>query len=288
MFRFLYTLCDWLAGLCAVISPITILHWLLKSTNMPGTGGAVALLNPFFEPLNAIAELIIKSPPLTVAGHSISTTQAILAIFFTVGFFTFNFLSESLKTTEQRVDVGCQALEHQHRLHKLKSEEEKKHKKVIATERRLFVQIHYDFMGCPQGAALAQSNYAQYGAKLLNQMPDVMTLEFEALTQALKYALDVSSAILAYYAGLRPVDPQPSFKIAAHAVDTTFSVSVAGSETTRVTGFAGDNQIIFSEDTKALMDAQKITPDYQFQSVGLYALGDGRQHEMFRLFKRLK
>jgi hypothetical protein len=85
---------------------------------------------------------------------------------------------------------------------------------------------------------------------------------------------------------LRPMDPQPPFRMAVHCVDTDFSLAAALGETRRLTSFAGQNQILISQETKALMEAQGLTSRYSFQTVGVYALEDGRQVEMYRLISR--
>jgi hypothetical protein len=58
------------------------------------------------------------------------------------------------------------------------------------------------------------------------------------------------------------------------------------SEGKKLTSFAGANQVVFNEATKAMLEAQGAAMDYQFQSLGIYAMDDGHQEELFRLFFR--
>ena len=52
MLRFLATVFDWIATVCAILSPIAIVHWLLKATQLPQLKGVVESLDPLFAPLN--------------------------------------------------------------------------------------------------------------------------------------------------------------------------------------------------------------------------------------------
>ncbi len=282
MLRFLYTVCDLLAGLFAIVSPVAIMHWLAKVVRLVGTASFVEALNPVFDPINAILEIFIKSPPLMFQGEPIPTTQGVLAVLLTVSFFVFNFLSETLKAAEQRLDVTKQSLQQKHRLHQLKAEHQKQQKKA-STNRRIQVQVVYDFQACPAGGTHLETTYGKYKGKVLDSTPSGIALQFETLEGAFKYALDASQAILSHYATLRPMDPQPSYQVAVHAVENALPVAEGVANTRKLVGFAGNNQVIFSQDIKAILETQGLFNMYHTQSLGMYAV-EGRQQEIFRLF----
>jgi hypothetical protein len=60
-------------------------------------------------------------------------------------------------------------------------------------------------------------------------------------------------------------------------------VADAASETRRLVGFAGPNEVVFSQDVLEVLVASGSTQDYKYQSLGMYGL-DGRQREFFKLF----
>lgn len=287
MFHFSYTVCSWISSICAVLSPIAIAHWLCKAMQIPMMETFVAFLTPFFEPLSALVALVIKTPPLFFNGHAISTAQAVLAIIFTVCFFAFHSLSETLKSLEQRVDVGRQALQQKVRLQQIQAKEAKQKQKIIGAARRLYMQIQYEFMACPAAADLVQAAIARYtGHKIMSQMPDSLTAECDTLEHAFNCGLEISQVILSHYATLRPMDPHPPFQVGIHCVDSDWTLSTSISEAKRVASFAGANQLVFSDSIRSLLEAQGLQAHYQFQSIGVYALEGGRQEEMFRLHAR--
>lgn len=283
MFRFLYTMSDLMSAVCAIISPIAIFHWLLRIVNIQALASAVNVLNPVFDPLSALLELFVKLPPIHYGGHEYSTTQGLLACLMTAGFFVFNFISESLKASEQRMDVARQADIQKRRLQKLKSEENKVNKDVT-TNRRLYVVVDYDFMGCPTGSACLETTYTRNGGKVLGSNGASMSLEFETISNVFQYCMDASQGILSYYATLRPAEPQPPFKIGVHATDCSWSVPASVEETRKLSRFIGPNQVLFSQDVKSILEANGLGLSYRYQSIGMYALEGVGQQELFRLF----
>ncbi len=283
MFRFLYTMSDLLSAVCAIISPVAIFHWLLRIVNIQALASAVNTLNPVFDPLNALVELLVKTPPLSYGGHEYSTTQGLLACLMTGGFFVFNLISESLKANEQRMDVAKQAEIQRRRLQKLKSEETKV-QKDITTNRRLYVVVDYDFMACPTGSASLENSCVRNGGKVLGSNAASLSLEFDSIASVFQYCMEASQGILSYYATLRPAEPQPPFKIGMHATDRSWSAAASVEEARKLSRFIGPNQVLFSNEVKAMLEANGLGMAYRYQSIGMYALEGTGQQELFRLF----
>jgi hypothetical protein len=283
MFRFLYTLCDLLAAVSAIISPVAIFHWLGKIVNVPAVKSMLTPLNPVFDPMNTMVELFIKTPPITYEGHSYSTTQGVLACILTAAFFLFNFLSETLKATEQRLDVSRQSLQQKQRLQKIRDEHLSQQKKVL-TNYRTYVYVSYDTQACPTGAGYLEAAFSKNGGKMLEAYVNTLSLEFDSISSALKYCLDVSQAMMSYYATLRPIDPQPPFQIGLNAVSSERPTQDGIAEARKLVRYAGPNQVIFSQDIRTLMEANSLSMDYRYQSIGIYSFGGTEQQELFRLF----
>lgn len=283
MLRYFYTLCELVSAVCAIISPVAIFHWLLRIINFQGVASFVNSLNPVFDPLNALLEFFIKTPPLSYDGHQYSTTQGVLACVMTAGFFLFNFIAESLKATEQRMDVSKQAAQQNRRLQKLRAEQDKKQKNVT-TNRRIFAVVDYDFTACPTGGSHLDGAYGQYGGKVVASYSDSMALEFDAIQNAVEYCMHASQAMLGYYATLRPLDPQPPFKISLHSLDAEISTGAAVTATRKLISYVGPNQVIFSNDIWTMMEASGLEKAYRYQSIGMYAMDGGYQQELYRLF----
>lgn len=282
MLRFLYTVCDWLAGILAITSPITIFHWLFKVAGVAAAASFVSFLDPFFTPLNQSLDLFLHQPQLTYEGRQIPLTQGILACLMTIGFFAFHTAAQICRTMEEKLQVSRQAFVENRRLQKLEKEQKSRQKQIV-TNRRIFAHIHYDFAGYREGATAFEHSSDQAAAKVLERLPDAMNLEFDNLNNALQYAIATSRKILSHYAVLRPMDYQPPFRMSLHALEVQTSLSECIRKTAKLIAYAGPNQVVFSQDIKALIEAQGLGMEYQFQSIGIYALPEGQQ-EMFRLF----
>ncbi|WMU93200.1 hypothetical protein EMOOHJMP_00005 [Microcystis phage MaAM05] len=282
MLRILYTLCDALAALFAVISPVAIFHWLLLAVNNRLLNPFLVPLTQFFTPLNASVQFFIQPPVLHFSGQEISTTQGIVACVFTALFLGLSTLSEYFKTIEQRQDLEHQAELQRIRLKRLQALQETRQTKLV-TNRRYLVQVNYDFNQCPAGGQFLDQGPARQAGKPVDRDLTNLTLEFLSLSQSLHYALTASQALMNYYATLRPKDPQPPFRIGVHATDRDLSPEVALQETQRLTSFAMANTIIFSQTVRDVLEADGQSLAYKFHSMGLYAMG-GQEQELFRLF----
>lgn len=283
MFRFLSIICDGVAAICAILSPVAILHWLLKITALPATSSLVMALNSVFNPLDTMLASWIHTPPLMVNAQPVSTTQALLALGFTLGFFSLHSAAEMLKSSEQRLDVRRQTRQQQQRLTQLHRKEHREQTRLAALDWRIYAYIQYDASACPSGAALLEQAAARHQAQSLVREAGAIALEFSEMESALKASQEIARGILNHYETLRPVDSQPPFIIGLHAVEKIAPVSVALQETARITGFGGQNQVVFSEALKRLLDARQSTAAGPSRSLGLYVLNEGRQAEIFRL-----
>jgi len=123
----------------------------------------------------------------------------------------------------------------------------------------------------------------QEGAHIHSRVFNELALEFTTVEHGLRFVLGVSQSILGHYATLRPLDPQPSFKLSLHAVDKTLSISAAVSDAHKLVQFIVNNQVIISQSAKALLDSSGTQIPYRLQSLGVYAMDTG-ERELFRLF----
>lgn len=283
MLRFLYILCEVLAAVSAIISPVAIVHWLLRIINVPSVTEHITALTSFFEPVNAAVEFVIKTPPLVYNGHSYSTAQGVVGCLFTAMFFLLNFAAESLKAAEQRADIVKHSGEQRRRLQKI-CEEEQTSQQQVAENCIIYVQVDYDSQACLTGAGYLESAFSKNGGKMLHGYNDALSLAFDSVGQALKYCMDASQQLLSYYATLRPIDPQPPFRIALHALNADLPADEGVAAVRALVNYSGPNQVLFSQDIKTLLELNGLSMLYGYQSVGLYSVGGRRSIELFRLF----
>ena len=282
MLRYLFTMCDILSSLCALVSPVVIFHWLFKVLNLPPLQGIISSLDPIFLPLESILELFIKLPSLNFGGHAYSTTPGLLAVLLTCAFFFFNFLSETLKVAEQRMNVQVDAQKQRMRMQKMREEQLRK-EKSLPDAMKIFVFVDYDVQPCPFLGEKLEQFMQQEGAHVHSRVFNELALEFTTIEQGLRFVLGVSQSILGHYATLRPLDPQPPFKLSLHAVDKTLSISAGVSDSHKLVQFIVNNQVIISQSAKALLDSCGTEIPYRLQSLGVYAMDTG-ERELFRLF----
>lgn len=283
MLRYFSTLCDLISTVCALVSPVAIFHWLFKVVDVPALRGFVNSMDPVFLPLDSLLEVLIKLPAITYGGHAINTTQGFLACILTCFFFLFNFLAETLKVGEQRLNVQIDANLQRRRLQKLREEQQQK-EKTLPLDLKIFVFVDYDALACPVMGERIEALILQEGGHVHSRMFNELALEFKKVENGLRFTLGASQAIMAHYATLRPLDPQPPFRMSLHGSDNLLTTSAAVSEVQKLINFVVSNQIIISEVAKALLEASGTKEAYRLQSIGIYSMDTGAERELFRLF----
>jgi hypothetical protein len=279
LFSFVFAV---LAAISALISPLIIVYWLLKITQVPAVLPYLQSLDPYLLPLNQLAAFFVPTPALTVEGRSVPTTEAVVALAFTLAFFLFHFVAELLKVAEQRILVSQESQRQISTLNRLRLATQRQKKILNTQEWQLQLYLRYDFLACPSGAQLIQDSVRQVAAQPLLDTPQALALRFTKLDDAIQCSQQMILTLKKHYTGLRPMDPQPPLFIGLHASNQETQSRVTP-ETERVASFAGRNQIVFSQTVRALMEAQGLDKTYVFQPIGVYALGEAQQEEMFRL-----
>lgn len=282
MIRYLYTLCDMLSSICALISPVVIFHWLLKVVNFAPLMGVVSSLDPVFNPIESLLEFFIKLPSLNFSGHAYSTTPGLLAAILTGAFFLFNFLSETLKVSEQRMKVQVDAQMQRRRLQKLRDEQLRK-ERALPDEMKVFVFVDYDFLACPAMGEKIEQLITQEAGHVHSRLFNELALEFRSIENGLRFVLSVSQGILGHYATLRPLEPQPPFRLSLHGVDKSLSISGSVADARKLVSFIVSNHVIASQSAKALIESSGTTIPYQLQSMGVYSTETG-ERELFKLY----
>ena len=61
MLRYMYTITDWLGTICAILSPVIIVHWLMQAMGVEAFQGFLDFFQPFVKPLNA-GQLYLARP----------------------------------------------------------------------------------------------------------------------------------------------------------------------------------------------------------------------------------
>ncbi len=285
MFRIFYLLFGAIGSICALITPIAIAHWLLKATHVTGAAPFVKILDPFLMPLNTIVSNIAHTPPLTVNGQTIPTEPALVALGFTILFFIFSILAESLKTAEQRAIVMQESMVQAERFRQNQLANEKHRGQVVAAGQRILLNIGYNFPQCEEGAKLIRKTFEQFQPRILHSLDNRMILQFSSLDYVFRYTLEVDNILKRFYKSLRPMDPHPALFLTIHATASELNPTTTAEEVEKIAQFAAPHQIMFSQSVKDLMDAERISAQYEFQTTGLYNIS-GKQAEIFRLFKK--
>jgi hypothetical protein len=118
----------------------------------------------------------------------------------------------------------------------------------------------------------------------VQSFPTDVLLEFKDLAQCLQYCTEAPRSVLAYYATLRPMDPQPPFKIAIHAVQERHDANETVETCRQIAYYAAANRVVFSDTFRKLLEARGANNQVRFFSNGTYTFsGSNKTMELYSL-----
>lgn len=254
------------------------------------------LINPFLQLLDNIAstygqfDLIPPALPYDItmgmsgatSGETLSITQGLLGLLFTFLFFLCSFGSQMLKAAEQRMDVAKQDFMQRRRLQQLQSEH-RKHQHRAVINKNIMVSIMCDFQKNATTQNTVEQLLSRSGGISRDVTPDTMAVEFQQIETGLKFTSDVLRQVLHYYRSLRPMDVQPPIKIGVHTHIVDESPQATILQCKALSNFAGNNQVILSQDIKHMLDAVGLQQQFVLSPLGAYYLEGIGAQELYRL-----
>jgi hypothetical protein len=293
MLKVLAIFCDIISTLLVLLSPLTIFHWLMRTFNPPDLEGFIKALNGFYDPLNRMLEgavpmltlgFLKSMPTLTWMGKTLPVTEGILSGIFIFLYFVFVYLSTLVRMTDKQIENTASIIKYnQESL--MKQEEKKKEVKKVVKNVRVLVILSYSFS---QNATAAEmfNTYGRHGAHLVQAFPSDLLIEFTQPEHALDYAQQSARNVMNYYASLRPMDPQPPFKLALHVVGEQANLNQETEFCRQMVYFTGNNKITFSDAFRLVLDARGIALNYRYSSLGFYQFDQNVGSELYNLESR--
>lgn len=281
MFKFFARICNTLATLYALLSPLAVIHWLFKVYTLPlFFQGVMQFGDNLFQPGNMMLEHFYHFPILHFYGHSLSLTEAIQAILLTVLFFVFNFASQILLTLDKKLLAAKES--HNHHILERNMREKEKIEVVKVVQQHIpvvFVSfpfeqsgVHREFFKVPGNGTLVQHG------------PDFLYIQFAKLENALGYSQDAANKCLAFNQTLRPMDPCYPFRLSLHTIESGQENLAWGLEKCRnLNRFTGENQVYLTLQAKQLYDVSNLNGKFRCQSQGIYILAPDQNEEVFQL-----
>jgi Ca2+/Na+ antiporter len=265
----------------------------MRTFNPPDLEGFIKILNGFYDPLNRMLESVIPMltfgmlktmPTLTWMGKTLPVTEGILSGIFILLYFVFVYLSTLVRMTDKQIENTASIIKYNQESLMRQEEKKKEVKKVVKNVRVLMI-LSYSFS---QNATAAEmfNTYGRHGAHLVQSFPSDLLLEFTQPEQALEYAQQSARNVLNYYASLRPMDPQPPFKLALHVVGEQTDLNQETEFCRQMVYFAGNNKIIFSDAFRLVLDARGIALNYRYSSLGYYQFAQNIGSELYNLESR--
>jgi hypothetical protein len=281
MFRFFLIVFEILSLACAVLSPVAIGHWLAKTVlgNVAPFKPILDSLSSVFQPFNDLLAMVIKAPTIQYNDQNVDSTQALLAISLTFMFFVFSILAKMCKAAETQLIIQASIDASTHK-RKALMQVQKESQEHLKRYRHFMVLVSSQFDQSPELLKRFEANLNSYSNRVVSD-DQFQFLHFQDLTQCLNLVQTLRQNWLDYYKTLRPMDPQPPFRIVILATENTENQVNHLERCQQIATYCANNQIICSQVVGELIQHRKLgTP---IESIGVYTLGGYESEEFYRL-----
>jgi hypothetical protein len=274
---------DILALFFVILSPVTVIHWLLRLIDPPAVKPYYTVLTPFIDAFTQTLDLLFHVPHITYQGNDIPITQGILAFVFTALFFVNNFIANLIKR-RNHISTVRQEIKQEQKFRAELSNQQEREKQAKLSGRKMRLMIK--FSGSDKQPTVQQSlaTFPEFQGKLLHQTHEGALLEFEAVDSGMTYCQKVLQEVRRYYSTLRPMDEKPPFYIVADApcADTPLQDTAILCE--QLIQFCAQNQVIFTSHLAQVLDYKALDQNFKYQSSGLYNIPQiNAETELFKL-----
>lgn len=304
MIRMLSTALSWLASFFAMLSPIIIIHWLLVAVDNAATEPLVEFFKPFFDPMNETMALFLEPLPsfdipwfdinpspfmmtpssITISltedmrfmTHTVSPVQGVLGLWFTGVFFVMNFIADMLAVLDKKMEVQKNSRAFQKAIKEGKQLKEERMVKVTSNK-EIVVYVDYSFIDSPTGGTYFETLYGRFEGEVIQSNPDSIALRFRSLDKAIEYSKESTAKVLQYYETLRPIDPQPPFKVALISFDSHVPTAERFDFSRQLLHFVKGNQIVLSKSAHDMLEVKQKLGEYTLVSLGIYKVAEMSQ-----------
>ncbi len=288
---------DIISGIFSLLAPVAVIHWLLGIFEIAAIAPVLEFIGLLFMPLNGIVEAItpFDLPEIDYQDKKIPITQGISAFVLTSFFFVFSFMAHGVRVADKKIELETALANTKKRANEKQALLDTQSKNTISACRLLIYLILPS--STEQNASGFFMTFKDYGGRQVEipKSPDDamepsdrengILIVFEDALQGLSYGMRAAEKLAVYYASLRPMDPQPPFYMAFHTVEPTNEALVHGLKKSKtILRYAGDNQIVCSQQLLELLKERSKIGNYSYRSLGYYDFESEKSQEIFRLF----
>lgn len=282
MFRWLSYITDFIGGLCVLLSPFAVIHWVLLAANVPSITQSIAPASIIFAPGMAfLSALPFTYPSLTIQGQAISIQQMILGVAYLFLFFVFNLISMGLRNAEGLILRAQRKVNQKHEDERAQQQQMEKYQQAIQRS-SVILTINYPFKDFREATRFMLGSQLLPGQSILAQSATQASFQFTSPESAASFAVSGAERLLSFYASLSPIDPQPPFRMVIHATEPR-NLDEGIERCRYLLDHCLDNHIIFSQQVHDLMAAHNVQQRFKFHSIGIYHIPSENQQDLYQL-----
>ena len=278
MIWYVRSLLGLLSGLCAILSPLCVVHWLCHISPNEQLQKLVAFMDPVFLPASKVVNALLPPVIYQWLGAESNVGQGILSVFLTGMVILTAFLSKMVQVVETQ-----NKLRHNRHIQQSIMREtlarRTQQERIINTANRLVVLLKH-FNPDQLNNVLARVQQGQF--EVLMQSDDKCIVLYHSIENGLDAIRQSALWVNQHLRQLRPIDAKPDFRFVAHAIDAQTHPQEAAQLCQGLEVFCQSNQVLCTQSVSDVMRLKKLPGE--LTSLGYYDLAQTTNGiELFRL-----
>jgi hypothetical protein len=267
------------SAVCAILSPVCVVHWLVRLSTLPKSViASVSFLNPVFLPVSQAIDVAIPPSVHQFFGQQSAIGQGVLSLCLTITVIVTAFIAKMIQVVETRSKVHQNYAQHQHMVREnLARRIQEQSVKQQANTLVLFIR-HEDSLPTP----IALERCKQAKCEVLFQSEEKSVLRFNSLEDGLAAIRQSALWVKTRMTQLRPMDAPPKYRFVLHAIEPQDSAQSAAAWCESLEKFCKNNHLVCTQSVNDVVQVKKLPLD--LTSLGVYDLANSsEQQELFNL-----
>jgi hypothetical protein len=215
MLWYVRSLLGLVSAVCALLSPLCVIHWLCRISPNTGLQKLVGCLDGLFLPVTGVLDKVIPPTWQTWLGNDVSISQGVLSVLLTGLVIVSAFFAKMVQVVETRQKLHQHKQAHNALMRETLARRAQEQQHIQTANQLVLLLKHID----PAQQGIAAMRIEQLGCEVLFQSDEKTILLFPDIKSGLEAAKAASEWITHRLKQLRPMDAKPDYRFILHAID---------------------------------------------------------------------
>jgi hypothetical protein len=278
MLWYVRSLLGLISGLCAILSPICVVHWLCRISPNESLQKLVSFMDPVFLPVSHKINALLPAVIYQWFGTEASVGQGVLSVLLTGMVILTAFLAKMVQVSETQNKLRHNRHIQQSIMRDTLARRTQQERKVSSANKLVVLLKHFD----PDQLGVIMARAQQGQCEVLLQSDDKSIVLYNTIEQGLEAIRQSALWANQRMRQLRPMDTRPDYRFIAHAIDDLTHPQEAALFCQGLEVFCQSNNVLCTQSVSDVMRLKKLPGE--LISLGYYDLAQTDKNiELFKL-----